>query len=486
MVNIFVFTQNVCLESLKQYQYLSGEQNVFITTHMLFVNEKGYLETVFGECTFLKFADFLSDEEMESCDVTAYLEENKNEGNYYNIIKRKKNKIIVSKVIARFGEFHGYIFSNDLGIDEKVWIDVGFRRLICEYYYSVPKREKETIPKKTDFSQVRSVRFNEVYAAEWKGKKYIFIGNLNRIRYRLELELKESEYERELLNQGMFYPKEECQYLTTIHEYGKCKIPDKQIYDVRCIQDGYLPPNYSSLYLKFYPSNFQFYAWDIMGEGIFKNQNIPVSLIPFRKKIYMPIPIFRKKIKTVLIATSGSGDWTAVKNRSDDDLMVEAFVKLAQKFPDIEFIYRCHHTWVHPQHVGINSINRVIEYFHYTGLKNIHISSNIFEQNLKSFKLSIPRSSLDEDLQKADFVFGEHSISMIDAAFKGIPFASINLTNRRNFFGVISEMGFPACETVEDIENIICNAGKAEFQKKYIEAVKQYNKMTDAEEDISK
>ena len=212
-----------------------------------------------------------------------------------------------------------------------------------------------------------------------------------------------------------------------------------------------------------------------MGSRQFQYHKIPVSVMPFGKKLYMPEPKFPEKVKTILVATSGTGDWTAQKNRSDDDLMVMAFVEVAKKLPDVEIIYRAHPTWIFPEHVGINSINRVAEYFEWTKLSNIHLSSNI--PNMKV--LSFPRSSLEEDLKKADIVFGEHSVSMIDGAFKNIPFASVNLTTRRDLFCGLTELGFPNCKNADDIVDFIKNISDKKYQVKYLEAVNRYNKMTD-------
>ena len=160
--------------------------------------------------------------------------------------------------------------------------------------------------------------------------------------------------------------------------------------------------------------------------------------------------------------------------------MVEAFVHMAKRFPEIKFTYRCHPTWVHPCNVGVNAINRVNDYFESLGLHNLILSSNIPIANTgKTFQLSFARSSLEEDLKNTDFVFGEHSISMIDAAFKGIPFSSVNLTRRRNFFIGINELGFPTCSSHEDIENVINKITNQEFQVNYLKAVDNYNKMTD-------
>ena len=95
--------------------------------------------------------------------------------------------------------------------------------------------------------------------------------------------------------------------------------------------------------------------------------------------------------------------------------------------------------------------------------------------------LSFPRSSLEEDLKQADIVFGEHSVAMIDGAFKNIPFASVNLTTRRDLFCGLTEMGFTSCNSADDIVKLIHEITTAEYQEKYLQAVKNYNEMTDKE-----
>ena len=319
----------------------------------------------------------------------------------------------------------------------------------------------------------------DIFLAEKDGHKYIFIGKMDRVAYRIDMHFEKSVEEWQRLNALDFYSADKCQYLTTLHEHDKAIIPDHPQIDVRYIQDGYLPSNYSSYYLRFKPSNVQYYAWDKIGKMAFEAQGVPVSIMPFRKKLYMPIPNFKRNVKNVLVATSGSGDWTALKNRSDDDLMVMAFVKLARIFPNINFIYRCHPTWIHPQHVGVNSINRVMEYFNYTGLKNIWVSGNIPKiESMSNFPLTFKRSSLQSDLETADIVFGEHSVSMLDASFEKIPFCSVNLTKRRNFTESLTNMGFPHCQNIDDLVNLIRNIGTIDFQRKYINAVNNYNLMT--------
>lgn len=495
MKKIFLFSQNVKLssfEKLKQYIYNSDEL-IFLTTHFLFDSERKYITQLFSDnkITFVKFADFLSDEENKLCDESSYNEKQKSVSIYYEVIKRNKNILILNKIKSLYGTFTGYLLSDDLGIEASVWKKNGFKQITMDYYY-IPQKStgnlRKVLAKNVFLRNVyhlllhkKYIFTDDVYLATWQGKKYIFIGKLGRVEYRLNLEFEKSVSEWEKLNKGIFYKKDECQYLSTLHESVKCKIPDNNEYDVRYIQDGYLPPNYSSFYLKFKPKNVQYYAWDILGEETFKNQALPVSIMPFRRKLYLPEPVFPTEIKNVLITASGSGDWTAQKNRSDDDLMVAAFVEVARQFPTIQFVYRCHPTWTHPNHVGVNAVNRVVDYLNSTGLQNIRVSSNIPSNSLGNYQLTFSRSSLEEDLKNSDIVFGEHSVSMLDAAFDKKPFASVNLTGRRNLFEGINRFGFTSCDSVKAICSCINGINDIEFQKKYLQAVKAYNEMTDKE-----
>lgn len=494
MINIFLFSQNLKLDSftsiVKNVSY--ADKNIFLSPHMLYENEKIFLENIFSNCEYIKFADILCDSEAEACDINSYSENMTDVFEYYNVIKKKKNELISNKVLEQYKLFKGYILSSDLGIDRTVWKKKGFVDIKGDYYFICETNLKNQIKKKLKKNKYiyklyknivqakkKNIITEDVYVSRTSEMKYVFLGKMDRIAYRMNLKWEKSNEERIRLQDGKYGHKTKCQYLSTLHEAGKCVIPDREELDVRYIQDGYLPANYSSMYLKFKPSNVKYYAWDIVGEENFKLFKLPISIMPFRKKLYMPKAEFRPKVKTVLVATSGPGDWTAQKNRSDEDLMLHAFVEIAKQFPDIEFIYRCHPTWVHPEHNGVNSINRAGEYINFSGLKNIYLSSNIPGEELSSFILSFPRSSLKEDLSKADIVFGEHSVSMIDAAFENIPFSSVNLTNRRNLFQSITDLGFPHCNSIGDITATINNYSSQSFQEAYNEAIDHYNKMTD-------
>lgn len=494
MKKLFLFSQNVKLssfENLKPYCN-KGDEIILFTTHHLFENEIEYLKSIFGDFEYICYSMFLNDFEQEEIDKAADNENVKDVFDYYNQVRLIKNQRIADIICEKYKDADKYILSNDLGIEESVWLKKGFKKISLEYYYDWPKTNglKSCIKlclKKIPFavSLYRKLRGqnetpygDDVYSTVWNEKKIIFIGRLQRVGYRIGLDLKKDETEKRNLDNHIYHKKDECQYITSIHERTKCNVPDSPDYDVRYIQDGYLPPNYSACDLKYIPKNVEYYSWDIMGSRHFQYHNIPVSIMPFRNKLYMPEPVFPKKVKTVLVATSGTGDWNAQKNRSDDDLMVMAFVEVARRLPDVQIIYRAHPTWIYPVHVGVNSINRVAEYFEWTKLPNIRLSVNIPNMKLLSF----PRSSLEEDLKQADIVFGEHSVSMIDAAFKNIPFASVNLTTRRDLFCGLTELGFTSCKSADDIIKVINDISINGYQQKYLQAVKKYNEMTDRTE----
>lgn len=494
MDNIVLISQNVILPSLERIKpILEGETEItFLSTQFLFENERELIKHLFGvECSFLTFSDLLSDSERGECDNDAFCpsRQGQNVLAYYDEIKKLKNERIVAKLLGKGSYKNKIIVSDDLGIYKPAWIDKGFVPVTCEYYYTPVETESRPIVEliKQCLSPIRKVRRalkTQIFVAHKDGVKYLFYGSLNRIAYRVSLDFKRAsiiENIRYVLNNWGFVLPNTTVRLSTFHE-GYHILNDKKALNVKLIQDGYLPPNYSSKYLLFYGHYTEFYTWDRIGCNTMIFHKLPHRIMPFRKKLYLPEPVYPQKIKRVLCVASGAGDWTAVKNRSDEDKMLWAFGKVAKLFPTIEFVYRCHPVWIHPSHQGVNSINRATEYIHWLNLPNFRLSGNIPNaiQDGK-FCLSYKRSSLEEDLQGVDIVFGEHSIAMIDAAFKGILFGSCNVTGHRDFFEDITKLGFPHCESVEGIAALIESTITPAFKETYDAAIKNYNQMTDEE-----
>ena len=492
MKKIVIFSQNLKLTSLESLFMDKEELFIFISPHMLYDNEKKYICNIFHDAKFYTFSDFFNDEELAYCDHISYSANQENVFEYYDKIKEVKNELLLKKINQEFGTYEGYILCDDLGIDLNVWVRHGYIHLNHGDYYhhsSVSSLPKKNVSFGHKIKKIikKSEWISQLYYAFLKkdnqdfSEVYVFIGRMDRIAYRMTLDWQRSEEEQKRLRLRHFESQFQCVYLSTLHEASQCKIPDKKKYAVYYIQDGYLPSNYSSEYLRFKPKNVKYYAWDVLGKMNFERYQLPVEIMPFRKKLYLPDPIF-KPVKKVLIATSGPGDWTAQKNRSDEDKMLVTFIQVARHFPHIEFIYRCHPTWVHPEHNGVNSIHRAAQCIIESNVPNLRLSSNIPSEKLDNFVLSFPRSSLEQDLNDSHIVFGEHSVSMIDAGFKRIPFCSVNVSHRRDLFESMTDLGFPHCESAEDIIDLISHFEDLKFQESYHKAIELYNLSTDKEE----
>lgn len=503
MDNIIVITQNVKLSSLVTLRkYLKeGTKTLVVSTQYIFENESEQIKEAIGtQCVFKNFSDLLTDADWERFDAEAYSDKVKNTGDYYAAIKELKNKAIVRKVLKDYPCENRLLICDDLGLDEDVWLFAGFKKIVCEYYHIKKNNQKYThissILRKVSskicglLGKIQGLFINDIYVANIDNQRHLFFGNMNRIAYRLSAnftkcsKMENFKFVCYYLSYLFFryVPKNNVIRMSTLHESTMWRFPDHPNFNLKLMQDGYLPPNYSSKYLLFNGKNVEYYTWDKLGQMTFDYHNLKSRVIPFRNKLYLPKPYFPDKIKKVLCVASGAGDWTAVKNRSDEDKMIFAFGKIAAIFPDIEFVYRCHPVWIHPLHQGVNSINRVAEYIDYLNLPNFKISCNIPNANQDGkFILSYKRSSFEDDLKDVDIVFGEHSISMIDAAFKNILFASCNVTGRRDFFASVTALGFPHCESIEDIKTLFMNVGTPGFKASYEQAIMNYNEMTDKE-----
>lgn len=503
MDNIILISQNVKLESLsKLTEYVKPHSDtLIISTQFIFENEAELINNVLRcKCTFKNFSDFMSDTEEEQCDVEAFHPnaEQRTSSQYFQDMTVLKNQRIAQKVKTNYPAANKIIVCEDLGIHKDSWLEIGFKKVDCEYYF-VPYIEKlgraTWKQKLTQSKMFRIIRKPYVVirhiltdthlsVAYHEGKKYVFWGSLNRIAYRLNISFQPAsrlEYLRSYIDR-IINTQPNTIHISTLHE-GHNKWKDSESMNVKLLQDGYLPPNYTSNYLYFKGLHTVFYTWDVLGQLTFQHFGLPSVICPFRKKIYLPRPNYPANVKKVLCVASGSGDWTAIKNRSDEDKMLYAFGQIARKYPEIEFVYRCHPVWVHPEFQGVNSINRAIQYFQYLGLPNIRISSNIpnpFEES--GFRLSFSRSSFEEDLKGVDLVFGEHSVAMIDSGLKNILFCSVNVTGRRNLFKGISDLGFPHCESIDEISQVIESVHAKSFVERYNAAVDNYNLMTDKEE----
>ena len=501
---VIVISSHLKLSSLRNYVNETAGCNkiIFVTSQQLYPNEIELLTNIFGEINTCCFSDLISDSEGEACDANSFLpfkEQGRTNyrviGEYFDSLTKEKNKLLIKKIEKMYSPSIKLIASEDLGIVVEEWIKDGYKKITCEYYFIDDKKNPPLIRRVFQKHLIkriaRRLKINypeHVYVSNYGGKKLLFFGHLERVGYRLNLVFKESKLEAFktwiVKNLYFFFRikwKRNVQYLTTLHEYGNYAfydLIDDPAFDNLLIQDGYLPPNDTTRYLYFYGKYSKYYSWDKLGSMLFNYYKLPVEIMPFRKNYPLPEPKFNK-IKKILCVSSGAGDWTAIKNRSDDERVVVLLGELAKKYPNIQFVLRCHPSWVSPGIQGVNSIQRVIDYITYLGVSNYIVSTNIpsIKDKDGNFVCSHSRNSFEKDLENVDLVLGVHSIAQIDAALKSIPFATVNLSGRRNLFKSISDLGFPYCENIEMVESIIKNIETQSFKDDYIKAINLYNKV---------
>ena len=157
MDKLFLFSQNVKLPSLiKIKKYIKKDDRIiFFTTHYLFENEIEFLKNNFGSFEYITFSMFLNDTEQETIDKAADNEKVHNTFDYYNQVRLIKNQRIAEKV-CKYKDAEKFIISNDLGIEESVWLKNGFKKINCEYYYDWGERKSlkkhiKNIVKKNSF-----------------------------------------------------------------------------------------------------------------------------------------------------------------------------------------------------------------------------------------------------------------------------------------------------------------------------------------------
>ena len=511
-VNIAIFSQSTSLNQLILLIQDCHNSLPFIcvSTHKLYdAEEASVLETVQHPVYFACFADFLTDNEMAWCDTHAYEIESKENGSklrtanqYYQYIKIEKNKLILKNISKQYQLVEKYLCSDDLGIVADVWIEEGFYN-----YVEQEQLAAEATPiamtsrtRKDWFLQIiKNIRrihnalnrpLAKVSVLKTPVGNYVFLGSITRIRPHLDnvdIQQLQPGLITNIINMLLIFilkPSNKLKkailfrmqrriiskyptaqgisiLLSTMHEYklGYAELADSMNMDLVVLQDGFLPENYSSRYLDYYFGVREFWTWDRLSLGLFENQGFKAEVCSF---FSIPkLPVIEKDqyaVKTISVLTSGAGDWTALKNRSDEDLMVMAFVEVAKKFPDINIIYRCHPLWAHKEHQGVDAINRVDQFFREKGIKNITVSSEsltLSKQFIEQKVLGFHHSSIEQDIEKADLVFGEHSFTMIDAARWGKLFASVNLTKRRDFFYSYSKLGFPHLESTGKLISFI-------------------------------
>jgi len=474
------------------------------------------------QLSFASFYEFISQEEMEFCDADAdrvILQKHGTRARrmhaYYAKIKELKNQVILTNIRQTHEVSSGYVLANDLGIAAAVWTQHGFGAdyLPSETASDCIMRHIRTFISRTHHALNAN---RQIAQAVSDNQTYIFVGNPARIAQYLDPEKVKIE-PMPMLQKALLFllfsasgllidnivvravrnlmlstiallyrliPKERraLPILSPIHEdsdwfgIGAEKLGVEMIY----MQDGFLPSYYPSAYLKYRVWATKYFIWDKLSAGIFERHSLLCEIWPCYKGTALARVEERAvEVRNIVVLTSGSGDWTALKNRSDEDLAFLAFVDVARRLPDVSIIYRPHPLWMHPEHQGVNSIRRLADYASQLGLPNFRVSSGALKEGgqfVSDGQMSVKPTTIKEELASADIVFGDHSQALLRAAQTGKLCASVSLARRREFLYDYTKLGFPILRSSDEIVDFIQGLARSdETIRKFNEAVDLYN-----------
>jgi len=494
-----------------------------LSPHKMFDSEIAEIQALTRRrLSFMSFHEFINQEEMEFCDqeadriiVNQYGSRARRLRTYYAKIKEIKNQIILRNLKKHAEPAKKYVLADDLGIDATVWIADGFdpQYLRAQGFAGGTIAQCRRIIASAAHAFQSTRRIAMLSTAE---ETYLFVGNLARVRQYLDedkVSFKDIATLQRLLLVLMFntcglmsnaWPariargalltilmglyrivpeaNRRLPILSPMHEDADwLGLFAKTIgVDMIYMQDGFLPSYYPSAYLKYRIWATNFFIWDRLSAGIFERHSLPCKLWPcFRPTSLQRIEESAFTVRNVVVLTSGSGDWTALKNRSDEDLAFLAFIEVARKLPDVQIIYRPHPLWMHPEHQGTESIRRVAKHAAAVDLPNFTVSSGALQEGdqfTKDGQVSVTPTTIKREMEEADIIFGDHSQSLLKAGQQGKIFASVSMAKRTEFLYDYTNLGFPILRSSDDIVRFIKSLETStETIQSYNSAVDTYN-----------
>jgi hypothetical protein len=457
---LYVFNSNMTSSDLILFIKNTNKSSyVFLTTHHLFDKEIEILNIQFPNKTIINidFVNYIDEKQMQSFDDEAFKMSFKDK--YFNnklfkyLSLKNKNEYIKNKILKEY-KFTDIYSENTLGLTQETWVN-------CD---DEPKK-KISFFKDLFLKIVRAfTKTVTINILKYKGYEFLFFGNIDRMRNIDNALFLQKNYNYLiflfLLKLGYFKSFLVC---FNKHNYDENLIKFSN-QDIFMLVDGYLPPNYPQSSIELF-RNITVVSDTYHGTEWFKRYNISIrSPFPFQKATYFNEVKISYNINKVILLMNHTGDWTSLINRSDDDILIESFCKLASNFKNIEFIIRLHPTAIHELHNGKEYNNRIANYIQMLNLKNLSISTK----------------NLATDLKRGDLFVSEYSATLLDAISLGKLGVIANITKRRNFMQEFVDLGFIHVEKFEDLFTLISKLIQKEFISKIIykhnNAVQKYNK----------
>lgn len=464
---LVVFNQDVSLASLARL--IGSQRTVLLTSHSLFENEWARLREMCPNILRAHlFSELLSDAEMEDSDNQTIARMSGIDIRYW--IPRFQDRMLYEKNLRAWEKLKTrylvgvvHVFPG-LGISRHFWKG------------NPPATVHETIDR---FANVRVFlsrvtaklswifRRIEVHLVRKDDVEYVFYGPVRRLQFVSgTLVTRMGSYA--LLKSFPGWIRERSRETdvvpsTTIHGFDARALTE--VPNLHVFVDGFHPPNYTRSYVDSYGDPI-FVTRSMFDDAWFRTHGKRTVKIPkLVKGAYMnPVEGSRALRRVVLLLNHG-GDWSALINRSDTDLLIENFTLVASRFSGMEFIVRPHPTMARPGHEGKNSIDRIIEYVSWKNLPN----------------LSVSRVEMKHDFDRGDLFVSEYSQTLIEAATLGKRILIANFTGRRSFMKCYEDVGFPVVESAEALADRINQIGNDPAAHDHLQnaSVSRFNDLLD-------
>ncbi len=518
-MDAIIFTTTTCrsrLLNVIKTVHAKNNQLLLLTPHLSFENEKLFIESqVDADLHWRTFEDFLSYQEMVFCDQHAdELIINKHGTRdglidcYFEKIKELKNYKIIENLYSQYSIDACYLLAHDLGISLKPWESKG-----CVDLSNLDIIPSRNIYKQFIFSiRNKFTRFAQgnITALSYGGTTYLFVGKYTRVSSfidsqnvrPIELTLLHYSFLAIILflsrsKVGAFVKpifkkffsllisqifSEPIAFLTSVHNYsdGLASSSHYLSCDLYCLQDGLIPANYSSRLYRYFKNIKCYFVWDSVSQNLFKDQGIASIIWEGFGKRDLPIPSERTldPNKIILYLASGAGDWTALKNRSDEDFGFLAFYELARRHPDKKFVFRPHPVWLHPSHQGKNSVQRLLDFYSYSPLSNFYISlpTKNAITNPSYNHYANASKSLSSLIDQSVIVIGDHTDLLISCAQVGKYVTSFNVAKRKSFFSGYSKVGLSLQSSIDELCTFIDGIYNSSYYREcYLSSIRHYN-----------
>jgi hypothetical protein len=491
---LFVINQDCEPDTIREICSGNSYSKIFIlTTHYLFENERRLYSAITpGGCVISHMSALLTDAELERCDeyasasMLSIYENDAVKQNYTHFFMNAslwfKNKSVYEKLCVD-KIFKSVYYYPGLGVSSQYWSMSGASPVdclpVCERGKSVAAKNSFRNLLKNPFRFIRHCfSSSEVTLVKVSAGLIVFFTPVKRIKFdgrAAVLKIKINNYKYlslSSLNSQIDIYKRFIDRLkrkhnvfigTSIHEYRYEFIKNFESEKILLFIDGFHPANYPRSYIDSY-AGVNFVIRDVFGADWFVNNKKSV----IKPRGYHLLELMNEKagekppaVKTIVLVLNHAGDWTALINRSDTDILIEKFCMAAREFGGNNFIVRLHPTMAHRSHEGVNSMKRVAEYIKWLNLSN----------------LSLSELTLEQDIKRGDLFVSEYSQVLLDSLIEGKLSVMANFTGRRSFFADFEKIGFTGVSTYEEFVNVIkdINANISKYFKKQREAMNRYN-----------